>query len=104
MGYQLSRIQTFEKAHGQWIEVRRCYLTKDVGWFDSGNHWSGLAAVAQIKWERRRGTEVHVMRRYFLTSLTDPKQVLRCARMHWGIENSQHWWLNVFYREDDSRV
>ena len=29
---------------------------------------------------------------------------MRATRAHWGIENSQHWRLDVFFREDDCRV
>jgi hypothetical protein len=27
MGYELARAKTLEKAHGQWIETRRCCLS-----------------------------------------------------------------------------
>jgi predicted transposase YbfD/YdcC len=88
----------------------RCCLSKDVGWFDPAGQWTGLCAIARIEYERRRrgkpgeGDQVQVERRYFVTSLSRASIVLRCARLHWGIENSQHWRLDVFYREDDSRV
>ena len=43
--------------------------------------------------------------RYFLSSVAGKaKDFLRIVREHWGIENSQHWRLDVFFREDDSRV
>jgi predicted transposase YbfD/YdcC len=86
-------------------------LSKDVGWFDPEGQWAGLRAIAQIEYERRRrgeqpgqSDEIRVERRYFVTSLSRASQVLGCARSHWGIENSQHWRLDVLYREDDSRV
>ena len=104
MDIAVKEAKSMEKAHGQWIEVRRCRLVGDVGWFDPNDHWAGLKGVAQVVYERRRGKEVRQMCRYVLTSLTSAAQVLGCLRGHWGIENSQHWRLDVFYREDDSRV
>lgn len=104
MGITVSEAHSVEKAHGQWIEVRRCRLVGDVGWFDPHGQWSGLAGVAQVVYERRRGESVKKRYRYVLTSLTNASTVLGCLRGHWGIENSQHWRLDVFYREDDSRV
>jgi predicted transposase YbfD/YdcC len=104
MGIDVVSAHTVEKAHGQWIEKRVCRLTRDVGWFDPEGVWAGCKAVAQIVYERRKGDVVKRECRYFVTSLDDPLVVLRCVRAHWGIENSQHWRLDVFYREDDSRV
>lgn len=104
MGIEVVSAHTVEKAHGQWIEKRVCRLTRDVGWFDPEGVWAGCKAVAQIVYERRKGDVVKRECRYFVTSLDDPLVVLRCVRAHWGIENAQHWRLDVFYREDDSRV
>jgi predicted transposase YbfD/YdcC len=104
MEIALKQARTLDKAHGQWIETRLCRLTHDVGWFDPEQAWPGLRSMAQIIYERRRGSEVVRYTRYFVTSLSRARAVLGCSRGHWGIENSQHWRLDVFYREDDSRV
>jgi predicted transposase YbfD/YdcC len=73
---------------------------------------AGLACVACVESERTIQGKTTVEQRYFLTSLTPPsagsrsvaKQVLRAVRSHWGIENQQHWLLNVAFREGASRV
>lgn len=104
MSISLASSHSVEKAHGQWIESRYCRLTTDVGWFDPNGVWSGCKAIAQIVYERRKGSEIRRQVRYFVTSLNSAAQVLRCVRAHWGIENCQHWRLDVYYREDDSRV
>ena len=42
--------------------------------------------------------------RYFITSLTDVTQFAEAVRMHWGIENSLHWCLDVNFDEDKCRI
>lgn len=74
--------------------------------------WAGLSCVACVESERTIGGVRTVEQRYFLTSLSPSeikaksvaKQVLHGVRSHWGIENQQHWLLDVAFREDDSRV
>jgi predicted transposase YbfD/YdcC len=42
---------------------------------------------------------------YYITSLGDDVQeAARVIRHHWVIENSQHWLLDVTFREDESQI
>ena len=53
---------------------------------------------------RTIGTDTTVEVRYFLSSLeANAKEISRCIREHWLIENSLHWTLDVVFNEDDSR-
>ena len=51
----------------------------------------------------RDGRETGLVR-YFLSSLKpDAKRLGTAVRSHWSIENSQHWVLDIAFREDDRR-
>lgn len=104
--------QSVDKARGQ-VETRRCWLITTTGWLDPLDMWPNLKSVALVEREcRRRDGRVTVEARYFLTSLggdtahgnATAKQVMRAVRSHWKIENSQHWALDVAYKEDLCRL
>ena len=43
--------------------------------------------------------------RYYLASLPLGAQLFaQAVRGHWGVENPLHWWLDVTFREDQSRA
>jgi hypothetical protein len=47
----------------------------------------------------------HVEDRYFITNrVLSPKNGLRLARLHWGIENGPNWTMDVILGEDDGSV
>jgi predicted transposase YbfD/YdcC len=39
-----------------------------------------------------------------LCSLTDLEKFSRVVRGHWGIENQQHWILDIHFEEDKNRI
>ena len=41
---------------------------------------------------------------FFITLLTDVTQFAEAVRMHWGIENSLHWCLDVNFDEGRCRI
>ena len=98
---------TIEKAHGQ-IESRRCYVLPNTGWIDPFHTWPKLRSVIQVERECDKAGKTTRETRYFLSSLEGGKRsarrALRAVRRHWRIENSQHWMLDVVFREDHSRV
>jgi predicted transposase YbfD/YdcC len=38
------------------------------------------------------------------SSVDTAANLLNASRMHWGIENSLHWRLDIAFREDESRI
>ncbi len=42
--------------------------------------------------------------RYFISLLEDLSAFSEAAQKHWEIENSLHWWLDMTFREDYSRI
>lgn len=97
--------QTLEKGHGR-LEIRRHYLLGSVEYLLNAERWRGLKRVGMIESERRiDGQLTTVERRYYLLSLDGDVQCFAAAvRGHWGIENQLHWYLDVAFGEDQSRI
>lgn len=97
-------IETIDGDHGR-IEVRRYWLSTDIGWFEDAHLWAGLRSFGMVEAERTVGDgETSVHRRYFLTTLEHVSSFARAARSHWGVENSLHWVLDMAFDEDHSRA
>lgn len=97
--------QTLEKGHGR-IEARRCWVTEEIDWLPEKEDWKNLKSVVMVEAMREViGREKTVERRYFISSLeANAKELLRCVRGHWAIENELHWCLDIGFREDHCQV
>ena len=99
--------ETVEKGHGR-IETRRVTTISEPDWLmhlDPDGSWKGLSSIVQV-YSRRdlRGTVTEEYR-YYISSLSgDAERIGAAVREHWGIENSEHWVLDMAFREDESRV
>lgn len=97
-------LETTGKEHGR-VEVRRYWITDQIGWFADRAHWESLRTVALVEAERHVGDTVSVERRFYLCSLPpDAKLLAHAVHSHWGIENQLHWVLDVQMGEDQCRV
>ena len=90
-------------AHGR-IERRDAAVAPTPADWAKRFGFADLAAVARIDSTRKVGqTERHGTRYFVLSRLLSAEQALSVVRGHWGIENQQHWLLDVVLHEDAAR-
>jgi predicted transposase YbfD/YdcC len=94
-----------EKGHGR-TEKRWVTIITDPEGIRDQELWAGLKVVGCYYVERTvAGKKTSEEMRYFIGSrYMKAKQYGDAIRGHWGIENGQHWSLDVTFREDDSRI
>ena len=97
--------ESTEKAHGR-IESRQCTCIPAGAWLEHVcEGWTGLNTVAQIVSTRQIGEKTSSETRYFISSLpAQAKEVARAVRLHWRIENTLHWSLDVVFKEDSIQI
>jgi len=92
--------QTLDKGHGR-LETRRCTVVAAPAYLEELTPWKDVRALVKIEARRELGTKVETETRYAITSLApNASEILRAARLHWGIENGFHRCLDVAFRED----
>jgi len=93
-----------DAAHGR-VESRICELISDLRFVDEAEHWRGIQSVVRITALRSDKTHQseHSEVRYYISSLSNAKQINQAVRAHWGIENALHWVLDVRFNEDKER-
>jgi predicted transposase YbfD/YdcC len=92
------------KGHGRH-EVHSCIVLNDLQEIRGIDNWVDAKRIALVYRECWEGGKCSEELRYYLGSLEGKaEEYLSYCRKHWGIENGQHYVLDVTFREDDNRT
>jgi predicted transposase YbfD/YdcC len=95
---------TQEVSHGRCEERVYTVLYEPPG-LSTQAEWTDLKAVVQVIRTRREGDKKSDEVAYYISSSRAGAKVLaEGVRAHWGIENGQHWCLDVLFGEDRCRT
>ena len=97
--------RTVDKGHGRF-EIRECIISEEISWLHNKPAWKGLYGVGAIYCTIEKDGITSKQSHYFIYSCIglNAKQIMKCKRNHWSIENKLHWVLDMAFREDDSRA
>lgn len=99
----LRKYKTVEKSHGR--QERREYYFTDAPDEERLRRWPGIRSIGMIYRRREEGEKIQEETMFAISSHPPKvKMLARHIRGHWGIENRQHWVLDVTFAEDDSRI
>lgn len=93
-----------ETGHGR-TESRTVYALAVPDDLAGTDAWRDLRTLVMVYRERTAGDKTSAEFSYYLSSLpADAAELGRVIRLHWRIEDTLHWVLEVTFREDGSRV
>jgi len=96
--------EVVEKDHGR-LEVRRCYAFGQLDCLHAPERWPDLMSFAIITSERTIQGKTSVEHRFYISSLPpDAVRLNRAVRLHWRVENSLHWCMDVAFGDDQMRA
>ena len=68
--------------------------------------WKTINSIIKINAKRELKDKSTQESRYYISSVNNltPQDALKAIRQHWGIENTLHWFLDMPFNEDYSRI
>jgi predicted transposase YbfD/YdcC len=95
---------TEETSHGRYEERVYTVLYEPSG-LSTAHEWPDLKSLVRVVRTRGQGDQESIEVSYYISSSTAAAAVLaEGIRMHWSIENVQHWCLDVLLCEDRCRT
>lgn len=95
-----------EKGHHR-TEKRQvwCVSISQLPTLHNQNDWVGLKCVVMVVRVRHLWNKTTREVQFYLTSLNcDARKLGQAIRLHWSVENSLHWTMDVTFHEDACRV
>jgi len=104
-GMEYSYHEEVYQGHGR-VETHSVHTIVNPKGIRNQDQWKDLRAITFIYSERQEvGKEMTEEVRYYIGSkAVKAKSYANYVRGHWGIENGQHWILDVCFQEDQSRM
>jgi predicted transposase YbfD/YdcC len=103
----LPRSQSYhtQEANRGRAEERFYYATPVPETLRNRQAWRDLHSVGWVvSLTERDGKETCEVRGYISSLRPNAKRLAKAVRQHWGIENGQHWVLDVVFNEDQCRA
>lgn len=86
-------------------ESRLLYVTGDINWLPMKEKWCDIKSIVCVISHREIANKKTTERRFYISSLPpNAEKHAKAIRNHWGIENKQHWILDVGFNEDKCRI
>ncbi len=102
-GVKHEECETTEKAHGR-TTTRNVHVVEIPEDHPQCQHWKDLRTLAVVTTRNlQEEKETWETRWYVSSHAPKARPVAAAIRKHWGIENGQHWVLDVAFGEDSRR-
>jgi predicted transposase YbfD/YdcC len=97
-------LETEDHGHGR-VETRTYTVIYDPPGLSTKDDWRDLSGVVSVSRRRHEGgKESDEMAYYIISGSAAIERLVAAIRGHWGIENQQHWVLDVIFGEDRDRT
>ena len=98
-------LETTEKRNGD-IDKREYGFTDDTDWLYMKDKWKGLKSIGYVKrtYKNTKG-KITSDTRYYISNLPSSMSniISTAIRKEWSIENNLHYFLDMVFKEDDSK-